>query len=165
MSSGYWAGDAIATNMERQADAARATSEMKRQQAYYTGVFVTLRHALAALSEANPAHPLNNPAVRAEFDERGRAVCMLVGLEKACDLDLDPYEIHQALQTKFAAQRAALIKTAMADPIKKRRAGWWWSRHDVWTWRGQITPTHQAALTLQAAEVERLNLADLGDSL
>lgn len=165
MNSGYWAGDAIATNMERQADAARATSEMKRQQSYYTGVYVTLRHTLTALQEANPAHPLNNPAVRAEFDQRGRTVCMLVGLERACDLDLDPYEIHQELQTKFESQREALVKTAMADPVKKKRAGWWWSRRDVWTWRGQNAPTQQAAATLQAAEVERLNLAELGDSL
>lgn len=165
MNKGYWAGDAIATNIGRIADNERSARVLREQQSYHCGDLAVQAAALAELRRLDPDNVLFKPEVHLRIWTLGESEFNRKGWARAVELTVDPREVYSQLVAEFEEARKKAIQTVDAEPIKHQRKGWPWARRDEYVFRKQKATSHAEALRLQAAERERLARARLGDKL
>lgn len=166
MNAGYWAGDAIATQISANGAAARARSTLERQQSYHAGDIAIQRAALAALHDLAPDHPIFTAVVRDRIFSIAEREMYRRGWGHASQLLLDPNRIKAELQAQFDAARVLAIKKADGEPVGSHRRGWLFvNRRSVYTWRGVEHLTPQEAETARQSELARLRAVQLGDQL
>ena len=164
MNAGYWAGDAIATSIGRAADNDRANRALHGQQSFHCGDLAIQRAALAELERLDPQNVMFKPCVQDEIYRLAEVEFKRRGWDKGSSFTVDPAAVYSTLLADFEKRREEAITAAQAEPIKHRRRGWW-ARRSEFSWRQTKTATREEALALQAAELQHLAGASLGDHL
>jgi hypothetical protein len=166
MNNGFWAADAIGTNLGRIADNERSARALANQQGYHCGDLAIQRAALDALRAIQPDHPIFCEPVRERIYEMGEREFRGRGWAAGSALTVDANQIHRDLLVEFENQRSAAIAKAQAELVKHRRMGWFLiNRRPVWCWSGIDHPTPEAANAAKQTELQRLASARLGHPL
>ena len=165
MKNGMWAGEAIATNLERIADNDRSNRVLRQQKCYHCGDNALQLTALKELRRVDPDNALFKPGVQNRIYLLGKQEMLRHGWDRGYSFQADPREVHAQLQSEFEEARRAAISASEKEPVKHRRVGWWWARTDEFSWQKQVVATREEALQLQAAEIARLADASLGEQL
>jgi len=164
MNVAFWAADSLATQINANANAARARGVLRRQQGFHCGDLAIQMAALAELHRLDPGNPLFSPGVRGRIYSLAEREFWRHGWARGSSLETDPHAVLHELLAEFETARAQAIKKARAEPVKPRRRGWFFiNRRTVFCWRKAEHATEHAAAAAQQTELDRLQAARLGD--
>lgn len=164
--SAYWAGDAIATNLARQADAVRANATLRRQQGFHCGDIAIQASALRELQRFDPDNPLFHSSVQAKIYKMAEAEFSQHGWDRGSSVQVDVKIIHEQLLAEFDNARQQAIATTSREHVKQLRRGWFFiNRRTVFAWGGTEHATEDCAVAAKQAELVRLQATSLGDPL
>lgn len=166
MGSTFWYADSLATQLNADANAARAANVLKTQQGYHSADAAIMRAGLAELQRLDPNNPLMISAVRSRIFDQAEREFWRHGWDRGSSFKADPNAILAQLQAEFDEARVLAIKNIEAQPIRPRRRGWiFYNRRTVFAWRGTDHDTEAQAAAAQHLELARLRAAQLGDQL
>lgn len=169
-SSGYWAGDAIATSMKAAADRERANVELGKAERYHAGTLAVLNAALAELRRVDPGNPLLLDEVQQVIDAAGEdAYRRTNGFQAVHALELDPAAILKDLQADFESRRTEVLAELEDAPIVEttRSTHWWaiFSSVPCWNYVVVQVDTPEEAERVKAVSISLARCAKLGDTL